>query len=38
VVKKQLLADANEGDTVFDLSVIAKEEERELGDFEEYLR
>lgn len=36
-MKKQLLADADT-DTVFDLSLIAKEEEREFGDFEEYLR
>lgn len=37
-IKKQLLADAGEGEQVFDLSIIIKEEEREIGNFEEYLR
>lgn len=32
-LKKQLLSDVTEGDQTFDLSLIAKEEERELGDF-----
>ncbi len=37
-MKKELLADISDSDAMFDLRILAKEEEKEFDDFEGYLR